>query len=162
MKRTNRMARTVRSVTSTAFLLVLVAASSAVAARGVRASAAQSVGGGARYGGAAVYAAPRARAAVAYGYDVDRNVGLDRRDYGDVEVRRDLVDPDYGVRRHPVAAAAAVAATVAVVGSLYYELPAGCVTVVVDNYAYQQCGDTWFEPVITEYETYYYVVEPPE
>ncbi len=50
---------------------------------------------------------------------------------------------------HPVATAAAVTATAmvtaAVVGSIVNTVPSGCSTVIVNGFAYQQCGTTWYQ-----------------
>ena len=66
---------------------------------------------------------------------------------------------------HPVATAAAVTATAmvtaAVVGSIVNTVPAGCSTVVVNGFAYQQCGSTWYQPQISGSSTTYIVVNPP-
>ena len=62
---------------------------------------------------------------------------------------------------HPVAAAAAVGATVAVtsavIGSMVQTVPAGCVPVNYGGMVYQQCGGTWYAPSGAQY----IVVSPP-
>jgi hypothetical protein len=64
-----------------------------------------------------------------------------------------------------VATAAAVTAatvvTAAVVGSIVYSIPSSCSTVVVNGFAYQQCGSTWYQPQISGGSTTYIVVNPP-
>jgi hypothetical protein len=66
---------------------------------------------------------------------------------------------------HPVATAAAVTATAmvtaAVVGSIVNTVPPGCSTVIVNGFAYQQCGSTWYQPQISGSSTTYIVVNPP-
>jgi hypothetical protein len=66
---------------------------------------------------------------------------------------------------HPVATAAAVTATAgitaAVVGSIVDRPPAGCVSTVVSGQAYQQCGNTWYQPQMSGTTTTYEVVNPP-
>jgi hypothetical protein len=62
-------------------------------------------------------------------------------------------DNDY----HPVATAAAVTATVAVIGSIVARPPAGCVPVNYGGMVYQQCGSTWYAPQGSQYA----VVNPP-
>lgn len=66
---------------------------------------------------------------------------------------------------HPVATAAAVTATAmvtaAVIGSIVNTLPAGCTSVIVNGFAYQQCGSTWYQPQISGSSTTYIVVNPP-
>ena len=66
-------------------------------------------------------------------------------------------DNDY----HPVAAAAAVTAgvavTSAVVGSFVRSVPPNCVPVNYGGMVYQQCGGTWYQPQGSQYV----VVNPP-
>jgi hypothetical protein len=66
---------------------------------------------------------------------------------------------------HPVATAAAVTATAvataAIVGSIVHTLPAGCTQVIVNGFAYQQCGPTWYQPHISGGVTTYVVVTAP-
>ena len=62
-------------------------------------------------------------------------------------------DNDY----HPVATAAAVAGTVAVIGAIVNTPPAGCVPVNYGGIVYQQCGATWYVPQGAQYA----VVAPP-
>jgi hypothetical protein len=66
---------------------------------------------------------------------------------------------------HPVATAAAVTATAmvtaAIIGSVVHTLPPTCSTVIVNGFAYQQCGSTWYQPQIAGSSTTYIVVNPP-
>jgi hypothetical protein len=66
-------------------------------------------------------------------------------------------DNDY----HPVAAAVAVGATVAVtsaiIGSMVSYPPPGCVPVNYGGIVYQQCGTTWYQPQGAQYV----VINPP-
>jgi len=66
---------------------------------------------------------------------------------------------------HPVATAAAVTATAlvtaAVVGSIVNTLPPSCSTVIVNRFAYQQCGNTWYQPQKSGSTTTYVVLNPP-
>ena len=66
---------------------------------------------------------------------------------------------------HPVATAAAVTTaagvTAAVVGSIVDHPPAGCATQVINGLAYQQCGNTWYQPQMSGTTTTYIVVNPP-
>jgi hypothetical protein len=66
---------------------------------------------------------------------------------------------------HPVATAAAVTATAmvtaAVIGSITHTLPSGCSSVMVNGFAYQQCGSTWYQPQLSGGSTTYVVVNPP-
>ena len=87
--------------------------------------------------------------------NVDRNVNVECR-----RARRLLYggwDNDY----HPVAAAAAVGAAVAVtsaiVGSMVRSVPPSCVPVNYGGMVYQQCGSTWYQPQGSQYV----VVNPP-
>jgi hypothetical protein len=64
---------------------------------------------------------------------------------------------------HPVATVAAVAVTAAVVGSIVNanSMPPGCTTVMANGYAYQQCGNTWYQPQMSGSSTTYIVVNSP-
>ena len=62
---------------------------------------------------------------------------------------------------HPVAATAAVAATAVAVGTVVRSLPPSCSSVRVGNVAYQQCGNTWYQPRYSGSEVTYVVVSPP-
>lgn len=72
-------------------------------------------------------------------------------------------------RPRPVARAAvgtavvagAAVATAAVVGSTVRTLPPQCVSTVVGNVAYQQCGSTWYQPHYAGSNVTYVVVNPP-
>ena len=115
--------------------------------------------------------------------NVNKNVNVNRHVDRDVNVdvnrrpppRRD-VDVDIDVDRHggccyhdhhhnPIATAAAVTATAvvtsAIVGSIVYSLPPSCSTVIINGFAYQQCGSTWYQPQISGGSTTYIVVNPP-
>lgn len=65
----------------------------------------------------------------------------------------------------PVARTAAVvgtaAVTAAVVGTVVSTLPPSCTAVVVGNVAYQQCGNTWYQPAYAGTTVSYTVVAPP-
>ena len=58
---------------------------------------------------------------------------------------------------HPVATAAAISATAAIVGSMVRTVPAGCVPVNYGGVVYQQCGSTWYAPQGSQFT----VVNPP-
>jgi hypothetical protein len=60
-----------------------------------------------------------------------------------------------------VAAAAAVVATAAVVGSIVASIPPSCTTVIVNGLSYRQCGSTWYQPQISGSSTTYIVVNQP-
>src|SRR5262245_42491803 len=88
--------------------------------------------------------------------NVSRDVNVSRNVNVDVDVDRGCCGWD-----HPVAAAAVVGATVAatsaVVGSIVYAPPPGCVPVNYGGMVYQQCGSTWYQPQGSQYV----VVNPP-
>lgn len=92
--------------------------------------------------------------------NTSRSVNIDQ----DIEVD---VDNDHwnDWDDHPVAAAAAVTAgvalTSAVIGSIVYSVPPSCVPTVVNNITYQQCGGTWYEPQYAGSDVQYVVVNPP-
>jgi hypothetical protein len=102
--------------------------------------------------------------------NVNRNVNVNQN----VNVNRNVnVNTSYrggvyyggGCCYHPVATAAAVTATAvataAVVGSIVDKPPAGCVTQVINGLAYQQCGNTWYQPQMSGTTTTYVVVNAP-
>ena len=102
--------------------------------------------------------------------NVNRNVNVNQN----VNVNRNVnVNTSYhggayyggGCCYHPVATAAAVTATAvataAVVGTIVDRPPAGCVTQVINGLAYQQCGNTWYQPQMSGTTTTYIVVNPP-
>ena len=106
-------------------------------------------------------AAEAARGAVrgAARTNVNQNVNVNR----DVDV---YVHGGYGgCCHHPVATAAAVTATAvvtaAVVGSILHTLPPSCTTVVVNGFAYQQCGTVWYQPQFSGTTTTYVLVNSP-
>jgi hypothetical protein len=97
--------------------------------------------------------------------NVNRNIDIDR----DIDVDVD-VDRRYGYGggccyHSGWGTAAAVAATAvvtaAVVGSMVHTLPPSCSTVIVNGFAYQQCGSTWYQPQLGASSTTYIVVNPP-
>jgi hypothetical protein len=84
--------------------------------------------------------------------NVDRNVNVNVS--GNNNCCNNGWDNDY----HPVATAAAITATAAVIGSIVRQPPAGCVPVNVGGAVYQQCGSTWYAPQGSQYV----VVAPPQ
>jgi uncharacterized membrane protein len=76
-----------------------------------------------------------------------------------------VVRTTVGYRPHPVARTAAVvgtaAVTAAVVGSVVHSVPPSCTSVMVGNVAYQQCGNTWYQPRYAGSQVTYVVVSPP-
>lgn len=91
--------------------------------------------------------------------NVNRNVNMHR----DVDIDVD-VDRGWDVGR-AVATTAAVTATAAVtsavVGSMVRTLPPACQTVMVDGFAYQNCGGLWYQPQYAGANVTYVVVVPP-
>jgi hypothetical protein len=83
--------------------------------------------------------------------NVDRNVNVNVQ--GNNGCCNNGWDNDY----HPVATAAAISATAAIVGSMVRTVPAGCVPVNYGGMVYQQCGSTWYAPQGSQYA----VVNPP-
>lgn len=92
--------------------------------------------------------------------NVNRNVNVNARRSVDIDV-----DVDHHHRRHPVATAAAVGATMAVtsavIGSMVYTLPPACSTIIVNGIAYQQCGGAWYQPQYVGSTVQYVVISPP-
>jgi hypothetical protein len=60
-----------------------------------------------------------------------------------------------------MAVTATAMVTAAVIGSMVNTLPSGCSTVIVNGFAYQQCGSTWYQPQIAGSSTTYVVINPP-
>ena len=91
--------------------------------------------------------------------NVNRNLNVNRD--VDVHVHGGYYGGGYGCCYHPVATAAAVTATAmvtaAVVGSIVNSIPPSCTSVIVNGFAYQQCGSTWYQPQGTQFV----VVNPP-
>lgn len=96
----------------------------------------------------------------------NRNANINN--YRDVDIDVDGhgrygYDDDY----HPIAAAAAVTATVAVtaavVGSIFTpaQMPSSCVQVIHYDVAYMQCGSTWYQPQYQGSDVTYVVVNAP-
>ncbi|MDR3428982.1 MULTISPECIES: hypothetical protein [Silvimonas] len=70
----------------------------------------------------------------------------------------------YDNNYHPIATAAAITATVAVVGAILTpaQMPtSGCVQVMHGNTAYMQCGSTWYQPQYQGSNVTYVVVNAP-
>ena len=64
------------------------------------------------------------------------------------------------VARAAVVTTAAVATAVAV-GTVVRSVPPSCTSVMVGNVAYQQCGNTWYQPRYAGSAVTYVVVNPP-
>lgn len=83
--------------------------------------------------------------------NVDRNVNVNVS--GNNNCCNNGWDNDY----HPVATAAAITATAAVIGSIVRAPPPGCAPVNYGGVVYQQCGSTWYAPQGSQFA----VVAPP-
>ena len=106
----------------------------------------------------------------------NKNVNVNRNVNKNVNVNRDIdIDVDHhhhhggyygGCCYHSgVGTAMAVTATAmvtaAVIGSVVNTLPPSCTMVMINGFAYQQCGSTWYQPQIAGSSTTYVVVNPP-
>ena len=107
--------------------------------------------------------------------NVNRNNNVNVNRNNNVNINRDRdIDIDVDVDRHHgccyhdhhdgigvVGAVAAVAVTAAVIGSVVNTLPPSCTVVMVNGFAYQQCGSTWYQPQFVGTTTSYVVVTAP-
>ena len=158
----------------TAFVLVgFVMAPAAEAARGGGGGGARASGGGGGGGGGGASRQASNTSRDARANDVRstsvNNVNSSRNVNRDVsrDVSRDVnvdVDVDGGCCHngwdndyHPVAAAAVIAGTAAIIGSMVNTVPANCVPINYGGMIYQQCGGTWYQPQGAQY----IVVNPP-
>jgi len=105
----------------------------------------------------------------------NKNVNVNRNVNKNVNVNRDIdIDVDHhhhggyygGCCYHggvgtAMAVTATAMVTAAVIGSVVNTLPPSCSTVIVNGFAYQQCGSTWYQPQIAGSSTTYIVVNPP-
>jgi hypothetical protein len=63
---------------------------------------------------------------------------------------------------HPLATAATVAVTAAVIGSIVNSVPSsGCQMLIVNGLSYYQCGSSWYQPRYYGSNVQYIVVVPP-
>jgi len=83
--------------------------------------------------------------------DVSRDVNVD------VDVDGGCCHNGWDNDYHPVAAAAVIAGTAAIIGSMVNTVPANCVPINYGGMIYQQCGGTWYQPQGAQY----IVVNPP-
>ena len=108
--------------------------------------------------------------------NVNRNTNVNRNVNRNIDVDRDIdVDVDVhhrygygGCCYHSSGAGAFVAGavvgaavTAAVVGTRVTTLPPACSVVIVNGFAYQQCGSVWYQPQISGSSTTYIVVSAP-
>ena len=68
---------------------------------------------------------------------------------------------DWDDHWHPVATAAAIGITAAVIGSIVYSVPPSCSTIIVNGISYSQCGSTWYQPQYVGTTVQYIVVNSP-
>lgn len=97
--------------------------------------------------------------------NVNRNIDIDRDIDVDVDVHHRY---GYGGCCYHSSAGAFVAGavvgaavTAAVVGTRVTVLPAACSVVIVNGFAYHQCGSVWYQPQISGSSTTYIVVNAP-
>jgi hypothetical protein len=99
--------------------------------------------------------------------NVNRNTNVDIDRHRDVDIDIDVDHRHGGCCYHNsgwgVAAAVATTAivTAAVVGSTVQTLPPACSVVVVNGFAYQQCGTVWYQPQFVGTTTSYVVINAP-
>lgn len=117
------------------------------------------------------------RSSVSRNHQVNRNnsVSRSRNVNRNIDVNRDIdVDVDvhhrygYGGCCYHSSAGAFVAGavvgaavTAAVVGTRVVTLPPACSVVIVNGFAYHQCGTVWYQPQISGSSTTYIVVNSP-
>ena len=124
------------------------------------AEAARGGGGGARAGGGGGGGASRQVSNSDARTNNVRNTSVNN-----VNVNRNVnVDVDGGCcnngwdnDHHPIAAAAVIAGTAAIIGSMVNTVPTNCVPINYGGMIYQQCGSTWYQPQGSQY----IVVNPP-
>ena len=99
----------------------------------------------------------------------NRNVNVNQRQNTNVNVNRNTnvnvnVNNRGGYYNHGPSVAGVVAASVAtaiVVGSIVHTLPPSCSTMVVNGFAYQNCGGTYYQPQYQGSSVTYIVVNHP-
>jgi len=108
--------------------------------------------------------------------NVNRNTNVNRNVNRNIDVDRDIdVDVDVhhrygyggccyssgGSGAFVAGAVVGAAVTAAVVGTRVTTLPPACSVVIVNGFAYQQCGSVWYQPQISGSSTTYIVVNAP-
>jgi hypothetical protein len=116
------------------------------------------------------------RSSVNRSNNVNRNTNVNRNVNRNIDVDRDIdVDVDVhhrygyggccyssgGAGAFVAGAVVGAAVTAAVVGTRVTTLPPACSVVVVNGFAYQQCGTVWYQPQISGSSTTYIVVNAP-
>jgi hypothetical protein len=89
--------------------------------------------------------------------NVNNNVNVNKNVNVNVEGNGGCCNNGWDNDYHPIATAAAVTATVAVIGSMVRTVPPNCAPVSYGGMVYQQCGGTWYQPQGSQY----IVVNPP-
>jgi hypothetical protein len=108
--------------------------------------------------------------------NVNRNTNMNRNVNRNIDVDRDI-DVDVNVNHRygyggccynsggagafVAGAVVGAAVTAAVVGTRVTTLPPACSVVIVNGFAYQQCGSVWYQPQISGSSTTYIVVNAP-
>jgi len=107
--------------------------------------------------------------------NVNRNTNVNRNVNRNIDVDRDIdVDVDVhhrygyggccynsGAGAFVAGAVVGAAVTAAVVGTRVTTLPPACQVIVINGFAYQQCGTVWYQPQISGSSTTYIVVNAP-
>jgi hypothetical protein len=105
--------------------------------------------------------------------NVNRNVNANRNVNRNIDVDRDIdvdIDVDHryggccyhsGGGAFVAGAVVGAAVTAAVVGSRVNTLPPACQVVIINGFAYQQCGTVWYQPQMSGSSTTYIVVNAP-
>jgi hypothetical protein len=108
--------------------------------------------------------------------NVNRNTNVNRNVNRNIDVDRDIdVDVDVnhrygyggccynsgGAGAFVAGAVVGAAVTAAVVGTRVTTLPPACSVVIVNGFAYHQCGSVWYQPQIAGSSTTYIVVNAP-
>jgi hypothetical protein len=104
--------------------------------------------------------------------NVNRNTNVNRNVNRNIDVDRDI-DVDVNVNHRyggccynsggafVAGAVVGAAVTAAVVGTRVTTLPPACQVVIINGFAYQQCGTVWYQPQLSGGSTTYIVVNAP-
>lgn len=147
---------------NTLFVAALTAFVLAGFAMAPAAEAARGGGGGARAGGGSGGGGGASRQV---SNSDARTNNVRNTSVNNVNVNRNVnVDVDGGCcnngwdnDHHPIAAAAVIAGTAAIIGSMVNTVPTNCVPINYGGMIYQQCGSTWYQPQGSQF----IVVNPP-
>ena len=95
-----------------------------------------------------------------YNRNINRNVNRELN--VDVDVHHSYgYGYNWRYNYHPIARAAAVVTTAAIIGSYYRTLPTNCVVVYRVGLTYYQCGSVWYQPSYVGSNVQYIVVNAP-